>query len=404
MDKIPTIRFLDRTTPPHIVTLVLMAGISAMTMNVFLPALPEMTNYFGTNYKYMQLSVGVFMGMNAILQLIVGPMSDRFGRRPVALIGVVLFIAATYAAMQTTTIQTFLIMRAAQAGIVTGLVLSRAVVRDIYPGDMAATMMAYVTMGMSLVPMISPTIGGFLTSAFGWESTFWLLLVSGIGLLLLVYFDMGETAPASDGSFFEMIKGFPDLLSSQRFMGYALCSAFASGAFFAFIGGAPFVGVEIFHISESALGMGIGAPAIGYFFGNFLSARYSLRIGMNNMCLIGTLFTFSGIALCALFIITGHINAFWFFALLIPLGFGNGLTLPNAVTGSMSVRPKLTGTAAGLGGAMMIGGGAALSAVAGSVMSAEHGILPLILIMLGVSLISIICILWVMRRERTLNV
>jgi DHA1 family bicyclomycin/chloramphenicol resistance-like MFS transporter len=90
--------------------------------------------------------------------------------------------------------------------------------------------------------------------------------------------------------------------------------------------------------------------------------------------------------------------------LLIPLGFGNGLTLPNAVTGSMSVRPKLTGTAAGLGGAMMIGGGAALSAVAGSVMSAEHGILPLILIMLGVSLISIICILWVMRRERTLNV
>ncbi|WP_306455984.1 multidrug effflux MFS transporter [Pacificibacter marinus] len=399
----PKIRFLDRTTPPHILTLVLMAGISAMAMNVFLPALPEMTDYFGTNYKYMQLSVGVFMGMNAILQLIVGPMSDRFGRRPVALAGVLLFILASYAAMQTTTIQTFLIMRAAQAGIVTAMVLSRAVVRDIYPGDMAATMMAYVTMGMSLVPMVSPTFGGFLTLAFGWQSTFWLMFSCGVALFILVYFDMGETAPASSGSFFQMIKGFPDLLSSQRFMGYALCSAFASGAFFAFIGGAPFVGVQIFHISEAALGMGIGAPAIGYFFGNFLSARYSRRIGMNNMCLIGTLFTFAGIALCALFIVTGQITVFWFFTLLIPLGFGNGLTIPNAVTGSMSVRPKLTGTAAGLGGAMMIGGGAALSAAAGSVMSEEHGALPLILIMMAVSFVSILCILWVMRRERALN-
>ena len=380
-----------------------MAGITAMATNVFLPALPEMTAYFDTNYKYMQLSVSIFMGMNAILQLIVGPMSDRFGRRPVALAGVVLFILATYAAMQTTSIQMFLIMRAAQAGIVTTLVLSRAVVRDIYPGDMAATMMAYVTMGMSLVPMVAPTFGGFLTAAFGWESTFWLLLWCGVGLLVLVYFDMGETAPASNGSFFEMIKGFPNLLSSQRFMGYALCSAFASGAFFAFIGGAPFVGVEIFHISEAALGMGIGAPAIGYFFGNFLSARLSLRVGMNKMCLIGTLFTTTGIALCALFTVTGHINAFWFFALLIPLGFGNGLTIPNAVTGSMSVRPNLTGTAAGLGGAMMIGGGGALSAAAGSVMSHEHGILPLMSIMLGVSCVSILSILWVMLRERRLD-
>lgn len=374
-----------------------------MTMNVFLPALPEMTAYFKTDYAYMQLSVGVFMGMNAALQLIVGPMSDRFGRRPVALIGVVLFIIATYAAMQATTIQMFLILRGAQAGVVTTMVLSRAVVRDVYPGDLAATMMAYVTMGMSLVPMISPTIGGFLAMAFGWESTFWLLFIAGVGLLTLMYFDMGETAPKSSGSFLEMAKGFPELLMSQRFVGYALCSAFSSGAFFAFLGGAPFVGVQIFGISEAALGMGIGAPAIGYFFGNFLSARYSVRVGMNTMCLIGGGITFAGVSLCALFIYTGHITVFWFFALLIPLGFGNGMTLPNAMTGSMSVRPKLTGTAAGLGGSMMIAGGAALSAIAGSFMSVEHGALPLLLIMMAVSFLSIVAIVWVILRDRALT-
>jgi DHA1 family bicyclomycin/chloramphenicol resistance-like MFS transporter len=403
MNTHPRIRFLDRTTPPHIITLVLMAGVSAMTMNVFLPALPEMTEHFGTNYTYMQLSVGVFMGMNAALQLIVGPMSDRFGRRPIALVGVILFIIATFAAIQATTIQTFLILRGAQAGIVTAMVLSRAVVRDVYPGDLAAKMMAYVTMGMSLVPMVAPTIGGFLSMAFGWESTFWLLFASGLGLFALVFFDMGETAPKSTGSFFDMVKGFPDLLTSQRFLGYALCAAFASGAFFAFLGGAPFVGVQIFGISEAALGMGIGAPAIGYFFGNFLSARYSLRVGMNKMCFIGTLVTFAGVSLCALLVYTGHITVFWFFALMIPLGFGNGLTMPNAITGSMSVRPKLTGTAAGLGGAMLIGGGAALSAFSGAFMSVEHGALPLLVIMMAVSLLSIVAIIWVMRRERALT-
>lgn len=383
-------------------TLVLMAGISAMSMNVFLPALPEMTEHFNTDYGYMQLSVGVFMGMNAVLQLIVGPMSDRYGRRPVTLIGVALFIIATYAAMQATTIQMFLILRGTQAAVVTAMVLSRAAVRDIYPGDKAATMMAYVTMGMSLVPMLSPTLGGFLAMAFGWKSTFWLMFACGVGLLGLVYFDMGETAPKSNGSFGEMIKGFPDLLTSQRFLGYALCTAFSSGAFFAFLGGAPFVGVQIFGISEAALGMGLGAPAIGYFIGNFLSARFSIRIGMNTMCLIGTLITFAGIAACAFMIFVDHITAFWFFALLIPLGLGNGLTIPNAVTGSMSVRPKLTGTAAGLGGAMMTGGGGALSAFAGAYMSVDHGALPLLLIMMAVSLISILCILWVIRRERAL--
>ncbi len=403
MNTKPNIRFLDRTTPPHILTLVLLAGISTMTMNVFLPALPEMTTYFDTSYGYMQLSVGVFMGMNAVLQLIVGPMSDRFGRRPVAMLGVVLFIIATFAALHATTITMFLILRGAQAAVVTGMVLSRAAVRDIYPGQEAATMMAYVTMGVALVPMLSPTLGGFLAMAYGWESTFWLMLSSGVVIFLLIFFDMGETAPKSGGSFREMAKGFPDLLTSQRFLGYALCTAFSSGTFFAFLGGAPFVGVQIFGISEATLGMGIGAPAIGYFVGNFLSARLSVRIGMNNMCLIGTLVTFSGVAACALFIFTDHITVFWFFTLMIPLGLGNGLTIPNAVTGSMSVRPKLTGTAAGLGGAMMTGGGAALSAMAGSFMSVENGALPLLLIMVSVSFCSILSIVWVMQRERALN-
>lgn len=286
----PRSRFLDRTTPPHIFTLVVMAGLSAMSMNMFLPALPTMAAHFETDYKVMQLSVAIFLAMNAVLQLIIGPLADRFGRRPVVMAGTIIFILASFGTIYAPTVGTFLTMRAVQAAIVTGMVLSRAIVRDMHPEDEAATMIAYVTMGMSVVPMIAPTVGGFLTTAFGWHANFWVLAVCGIGLLILVFFDQGETAPPqADRSLRAMVTAFPELLASQRFLGYALSAAAASGAFFAYIGGAPFVGTTLFGLPENMLGLYMGAPAIGYFFGNFCAGRYSARFGVNLMVLIGAL-------------------------------------------------------------------------------------------------------------------
>ncbi|WP_342714528.1 multidrug effflux MFS transporter [Celeribacter neptunius] len=397
------VRFLDRSTPPHIVTLVLMAGISAMTMNVFLPALPEMSRYFDTDYSVMQLSVAIFLAVNAGLQLVIGPLSDRFGRRPVLIGGIVIFLAATLGAIYAPSAQIFLLMRAAQAGIVTAMVLSRAIVRDMVPGEEAAQMIAYVTMGMSLVPMVAPTIGGLLTSLYGWQSSFWLLFAAGLVLLTIVTFDTGETAPKSSGSMKDTLKGFPELLTSQRFLGYALSAATASGAYFAFLGGAPFLGSTVFGLTEDRLGLYMAAPAIGYFFGNFLAGKFTLRIGMNRMILIGaTICSASVLASLSLFLI-GKATPESFFALITFLGLGNGMQLPNSIAGSLSVRPHLAGTAAGLGGAMYIGGGAVLSAFAGSVLTPESSGTTLLVIMFCASLSSIFAALWVVRREHVLR-
>ncbi|WP_417249981.1 multidrug effflux MFS transporter [Celeribacter sp.] len=383
------------------VTLVLMAGVSAMSMNMFLPALPAMSEYFSTDYKVMQLSVAIFLAVNAALQLIIGPLSDRFGRRPVVLAGTIIFILASFGTVHAPTVTTFLVLRAVQAAIVTGMVLSRAIVRDIHPGDDAATMIAYVTMGMSVVPMIAPSVGGVLTSHFGWQANFWVLTASGVGLLALVYFDLGETAPPqADRSLRAMFRAFPELLSSPRFLGYALSAAFASGAFFAYIGGAPFVGTTLFGLSEDVLGLHMAAPAVGYFFGNFAAGRYSARFGVNVMVLIGACILIVTVAINTATFLMGIATAKSFFGLMVFLGFGNGLQLPNSIAGSLSVRPQLAGTASGLGGVMMIGGGAALSAIAGSMLSVERGALPLMEIMLFSSIGSLIAILLVMRRER----
>ena len=403
MSALPTIRFLDRTTPPHIATLILIAGLAALSLNVFLPSLPSMAAHFGVPYALMQLSVSLYLVATAILQVFIGPISDRYGRRPVMLVATTIFTLATLGAMLAPGFGLFLACRLLQATIATGFVLSRAVVRDMVPQDQAASMIGYVTMGMSIVPMIGPVIGGVLDEAFGWQSTFVLLGVGGIGLLALVWADQGETAVARSASFADQARQYPELLRSQRFWGYCLAAAFASGAFFAYLGGAPFIGTDVFHLDPATLGFYFGAPALGYMIGNFLSGRYSTRMGVNRMVLVGAVFTTFGLAVLAVLTFAGFVSPAVFFGFVITVGLGNGIMLPNANAGMLSVRPSLAGSAAGLGGAFTIGGGAVFSALASVILSPGSGPMPLVLLMLGSSALSILCVLWVMRRDRQLR-
>lgn len=404
MSDAPEVRFLDRSTPPHIVTLILLAGLSALAMNIFLPSLPRMTAYFDTEYRLMQLSVAIYLGFNAVLQLFVGPISDMLGRRPVILWGLALFVLATLGCILAPNVTVFLAFRMAQAIVVVAMVLSRAVVRDMVPQDQAASMIGYVTMGMAVVPMIGPAIGGVLDEALGWKANFWLLLVLGVATFWLAWRDLGETAGRSGQTLLRQFGDYPELLTSPRFWGYALAAAMSSGAFFAYLGGAPFVGSEVFGLEPAVLGILFGAPAIGYLIGNGLSGRYSARFGINRMILWGTYINTIGI-LCSIAVFAiGHGSALSFFGFMTFVGLGNGLTIPNATAGTLSVRPHLAGTASGLGGAIMIGGGAMLSALAGALLKPGTGAWPLLWIMLVTGVLGVLCIQAVIRRERKLGV
>ncbi len=403
MSSPPRVRFLDRTTPPHIVTLVLLAGIGALAMNVFLPSLPAMAAHFGAEYRVIQLSVSLYLGVNAALQLFIGPISDRYGRRPVMLAAAALFLLATLGTLLAPTVEVFLVFRALQAVIVAGLVLGRAVVRDMVPAAESASMIGYVTMGMALVPMLGPMIGGILDQTLGWKANFWLLLVCGSAILVLAWSDMGETATQRSASLAQQVREYPELLTARRFWGYCAAAALASGAFFAFLGGAPFVGTEVFGLSPAVLGLYFGAPALGYAAGNFLAGRYSVRVGINRMVLWGTLASTLGLAVLMALYAAGLHHPAVFFGFFGIMGLGNGMTLPNATAGMLSVRPRLAGTASGLGGAFMIGGGAALSVLAGAVLGPGSGPLPLLWVMLLTSAGSILAILYVIRRERRIG-
>jgi MFS transporter, DHA1 family, multidrug resistance protein len=402
MTSSPDIRFLDRTTPPHISTLIALSGLSALTMSIFLPSLNHMADAFGVDYAVMQLAVTAYLATTAVLQIFIGPIADRFGRRPVMIAALSLFTAVSIGAMVSTSFTFFIICRLLQASIATAMVLSRAIVRDLYPPEKSASQIGYVTMGMAIIPMVGPTIGGFLDEIWDWRASFFLLSLCGLAVLALVIADQGETLRGRGVRFADQVRAYPVLFRSQRFWGYVLCAAFGSGAFFALLGGASFVAGEIYGLSPLWTGIAIGTPAVGYAFGNFLSGRYSQRVGINRMALAGTLVATGGMALSVLLTLAGVVTPLAFFAPCVFLGMGNGILLPNATAGSLSVRPDLAATAAGLGGAIMIAGGAALAALSGAVLTAETGTLPLQWIMLACPAAGVAAILWVMARDRQL--
>ncbi|MDP5217902.1 multidrug effflux MFS transporter [Ruegeria sp. 2205SS24-7] len=391
-----------RRSPPRIGTLVLLTGLSALGLNLYLPSLPNMTLHFETEYRLMQLSISLYLAVNAMMQIVIGPIADKAGRRPVILWGLVLFLLATLACIYAPSAEAFLAARMCQAVVVVAMVLSRAAVRDMHDQDQAASMLGYVTMGMAVVPMIGPAIGGMLDENFGWHANFWMLFILGSFTLWLTYVDFGETALKSGKTLIEQFREYPELLTSPRFWGYSLASGLSSGAFFAYLGGAPFVATEIYGMSSSVMGVYFGAPAAGYFLGNFLSGRYSARFGVNRMVLWGCILNAAGVGLSLLLTLSGLASALTFFGFMTFVGLGNGMSIPNATAGALSVRPHLAGTASGLSGAIMLGGGAALSGMAGALLGPGSSEAPLLGLMLGTAVLAIGSIAVVIWRERQL--
>ncbi|MGV1752645.1 multidrug effflux MFS transporter [Agrobacterium sp. CG674] len=373
--------FLKRSTPPHIATLVLISGVAALSMNIFLPSLAAMAVYFETDYAVMQFAVSGYLATTAILQLVIGPLSDLFGRRPVMLVALAVMVIATLICAFAPNVTVFMIGRMLQAVVASGFVLARAVVRDMVPADQAASMIGYVTMGMSVVPMVGPTIGGFLNEFASWHASFILLAFCGAAIFTLVFFDLGETNTQKSASFSAQFNAWPQLLRSSRFWGYALTSTFSSGLFFSFLGGAPFVGNVLYGLSPAVLGMQFFFMAGGYMFGNFLSGRYAQRIGISRMMLAGNAIAAAGIFVALALSYLGLNSHYEFFLPLALIGLGNGVTLPSANAGMVNVQPHLAGSASGLGGALTIGGGAALAVLASSLLSKEAGTTPLLLVM-----------------------
>jgi DHA1 family bicyclomycin/chloramphenicol resistance-like MFS transporter len=389
-----------RAKPPHLATLVIVASVAPLAMNVFLPSMPGMARDFSADYSVVQLLVSLYLVAVALIQLAIGPASDRFGRRPILLIGFAIFSLSTLAGIYAPTIEWLLVCRIFQSTSAAGIVLSRAIVRDTVGTAEAASKIGYITMGMSVTPMVAPFIGGYLDELFGWRASFWLAFGFGVVAFIVTYVDLAETNLKRTSSLGAQFRAYPELLRAPRFWGYTLTTTFTSSVFFAFLGGAPYVSTEFLHLSPSQYGFYFGIISLGYMLGNFISGRYSRQMGLNWMMLVGNVFATGGIVVSLVLFYAGVFHPMSLFGPAAQAGIGNGMTLPNANAGIVSVRPHLAGSASGLGGALTFCGCAVAAAIAAALLTPESGPFPLLWIMLGSSILAVVASYFVIRRAR----
>ncbi|WP_417627114.1 MFS transporter [Pararhodobacter aggregans] len=385
-------------TPPHLGTLVLLTALPVLTLNMFLPSLPAMTVALGTDEAGLALAVSGYMIFSAVLQLVIGPVSDRIGRRPVALAALLLYAGASLGAALAQSAGVFIAFRLAQAAIVAGTVMSAAIIRDLYPPSEAAGRMGAVSASMALAPMLGPTIGGILDTYVGWRAVFGLYAALGGAGLLIAFLDLGETKQAGGRKL--RLTDYGALLAAPRYWAFALCQAFSLGAFFVFVSGVPFVAHALWDLSPAWIGAGIGSITGGYMLGSAVTARMAPRLGIHRLIVAGRIIPSVALSLALVLFLLGAASPYLMFGATIFVGIGNGLTVANANTGALSVRPDLAGTAASLGGALAVALGALLSWLTLAALAVSASPVVLLGILLGAVLVSLAAGLVAVRLDR----
>lgn len=345
-----------------IVLLMAMSAIGPVSLNILVPATPGLVVLFDTKVETVQLTLSLYLFGLAVSQLVLGPLSDRFGRKPVLLAGLFVTAAASIGAVFSTSIGMLIVFRTLQAlGASSGLVIGRAIIRDLYSRDRAAAMIGLVTTVMVLAPMAAPLIGGILDTHFGWEYTFVLTGALSAVVMAWAFAALPETRPDHiTGGGVRFIMGESrELLSDRRFVGYVLVCAIGTATFFAFLGGGPHVVVSIMARTSAEYGLWFIGTSGGFMLGNFITARTSQRYGVDRMIGIGLALLLVGSVLTIATVAAFPDGGPWtVFLPQLGISIGNGIFLPNCVAGAVSVRPHAAGTASGITGFLQMSTGA----------------------------------------------
>ena len=383
------------STPNIIITLTLLTAVPLMSLNMFLPSLGIMAQDFNVGYDTMAMAVSGYLIFTAVLQLLAGPVADRFGRRPVLLASLGLFAAASFGCALAENFNNFLFFRVLQGAVITGSVLSRAIVSDVAAPKQATIILGYIGMAMSLAPILAPSLGGFLSDAAGWRANFWFYAGTGIALWALVWIRLPETSSAQRAGAAVFIKSYFELIKSGHFWAYTLIMAFSIGAFYVFVSGVPLVAVEQLNMTQSQIGLAIGSMTIGFLTGSFLSSQLARRHAANTVILMGRSIAMFGLLVCLLLLWTNSVPPWALFGGAICAGLGNGLTIPSASSAILFVRKDLAASASGLFGTVIVVFGAIFSTITGALIQAHPTAIVLISLMLMLSLISLSIAIWI---------
>lgn len=378
--------------------IVLLAATSALGpagMQIFLPAVPVIKKTFEVSNDIAQLTLSLSMLAIAFGTLFYGPLSDKYGRRPIMFLGIAITIIGSIFCWLADSITWLIVGRFIQAfGGAVGLVLARAIVRDVYGAEEAARVIATLVMVMVVVPMLSPALGGELLDRFGWESAFVVVAIASAIIFVLLIPGLPETLndPVPFEGIGSMLKTFLSLFESRAFCGYAFCVTFVSVVFFSFISAAPEIMVSVLNRPPTEYGYYFVMIPVGFMAGNYVARHFGRKMSIDKMIRVGASATIIGISFAIALQLAGIHDPFALFAPIAIATFGNGITLPNAQAAAINEFPQFAGSASGLTGFLQM----SVSAIAAQLVAFIFNgtVYPLLLLMLAAALLSLFLFNW----------
>jgi DHA1 family bicyclomycin/chloramphenicol resistance-like MFS transporter len=361
----------EKAPPPgplFLAALASIALINPLAVHLFMPVIPAVKSSLGVSSAVAQLTFSIALFVMSFATLVYGSLADQYGRRPVLLSGLVLFLAGSLISVFADSALVLVIGRLVQAiGAGCGMTLARTITRDAYGADRLVQVLAYLTMFSTVGPMIAPPIGGVLVDTLGWRSVFGFALAVGAVISAMAFAGIKETRPASAGEHARpgILGSYAVLFSHARFTAFVLQSGFSTGAFMTVASASASLMPEYMHRPPTEFGLYFLLFPVGFMLGNWISSRLSNRVTIESMVAAGSLITFVAVAVQATLLIGGAMNPLAIFLTGAFLTMGQGIALPYGQAGAMAIIPRLAGTAAGIGVFLQFFSGAAFSQLYG---------------------------------------
>jgi DHA1 family bicyclomycin/chloramphenicol resistance-like MFS transporter len=382
---------LFRATAGMIALLTALSALGQFASNIYTPSLPAVARDLGASAGLVQLTLAAFLASFAAAQLIHGPLSDRFGRRMVLFAGLGVFLAGTAGCALATSVEALLAARVVQAaGAAAGIVIARAVIRDVFDGVELARVMALVTMAFALVPGLTPLLGGIVQDLAGWRPAFWLTLVVGAGLAAVAAVRLPESnlRPLDRLDLAGAMAGYARVLGDRVFARYALTVALVFASMSAFFAASPAVFIDRLGVSATEYGLYPPLAVTGFIIGGAVTRRLSGRIPADRLASVGLLvLAVSALAMVATLagvLVHKHvINA----AMIVHVT-GLGIFMPTAMAAAIGRFPERAGTAAAAIGCLQMTGGA-IGAVGASALQGAWPLLAFPAVMAAASTLAL---------------
>ncbi|HSS71390.1 MAG TPA: multidrug effflux MFS transporter [Casimicrobiaceae bacterium] len=343
---------LKTDQPGMTVLLGALVAVAPLAMDIYLASMPSMARALSASDEKVQLTLSLYMYAWGATQIVIGPLTDRFGRRPALIVGLSIFVAASVVCAAARNVETLIAARVVQAAaMATVAVVPRAIVRDLHAGERAATMLSLMGMVLGVAPIVAPIIGSHLHVWLGWQANFVFVAAYGALALACVVLVLPETIRSRNvraTNLGVMLANYAMLIRSRVYLGYLLIAAFATSALFAFLAGSSFVFVSVIGTGEEGFGVLFGVVMLGNIIGSTLGSRLVARLGIDRMLQYSTwLMIISGAALAILaWARVGHPFAIVAPMFLFMIAFMT--TMPQATAGALTPFPEIAGSASSL--------------------------------------------------------